>query len=157
MARAWIATGVSMSRVSMRNLDWLPEEKEYLLDHAGVVTLKVIAKRLGRSYHAVRKELQSLHIRARDNEGFLSASQLAKELPCSCGRLRRFLNAGQIKSARFDKVRNRWKINPLSISPELKAELTAQRKTHNTWPLDVGDYYARYGITRHTRKESVAV
>lgn len=157
MARAWRAVGVPMSLVTMRNLDWLPEEKEYLLDHAGVVTLKVIAKRLGRSYGAVRKELQSFHIRARDNEGYLSAAQMAKELSCSCDRLRRFLNAGRIKGTRFDKVRNRWKIDPLSITPEVKAELTTRRKTHNTWPLDVGDYYARYGITRHIQKESIAV
>ena len=157
MARAWRAVGAPMSRVTMRNLDWLPEEKEYLLDHAGVVTLEVIAKRLGRSYAAVRKELQSFHIRARDNEGYLSAAQMAKELHCSCDRLRRFLNAGMINGATFDGIRNRWKINPLSITPDLQALLTARRKTHNTWPLDEGDYYARYGIVRHIQKELAGV
>lgn len=153
MARAWRAAGAPMNRITMRNLDWLPEEKEYLLRHAGKVKLSTIAKRLGRSYGAVRKELQSFRTRARDNEGYLSASQLAKELPCSCDRLRRFLNKGLIEGAKFDRVRNRWKIDPLSITPEIEALLTAPRRTHKTWPLDVGDYYARYGIIRHPVKE----
>lgn len=153
MARAWRAAGAPMSRVTMRNLDWLPEEKEYLLDHAGEVTLAVIAKRLGRSYAAVRKELQSFHIRARDNEGYLSAAQMAKELHCSCDRLRRFLNDGMLEGATLDRIRNRWKINPLSITPDMRVLLTAPRRTHNTWPLDEGDYYARYGIVRHIQKE----
>ena len=148
MARGWLVAGCPMSRVSMRNLDWLPDEKDYLLDHAGTETLESIAKRLRRSRPAVRKELQLHGLRARDNEGYVSAQQLAKELSCSCGRLRRFLNAGKIPGAELDKVRNRWKIDPFSVTPELEAQLKSPRKTHNTWPLDVGDYYARYGITR---------
>jgi len=155
MARAWVAVGVSQSRVSMRNLDWLPEENEYLLNYAGRKTLAKIAKHLNRSYGAVRKQLQSFHVRARDNEGYLSAAQMAKNLHCSCDRLRRSLNAGLIKGATFDIVRNRWKIDLVSITPEIQALLTAPRKTHNTWPLDVGDYHARYGIIRHARKELV--
>jgi len=155
MARAWVAVGAPMRRVSMRNLDWTLEEKEFLLDHAGRMQLKNIAKKLGRSYPAVRKELQLFNIRARDNEGYLSAAQMAKELPCSCDRLRHFLNDGLIPKAHFDRIRNRWKIDPQAISPELKAKLTAPRRTHKTWPLDVGDYYARYGITRSSEKELV--
>lgn len=157
MARAWKAVGVPMRRVTMRNLDWLPEENAYLLDHAGEVELAVIAKRLGRTYPAVRKQLQSFRIRARDNEGYLSASQLAKELHCSCDRLRRFLNAEMVKGAVLDRVRNRWKIDPQSITPGVEAQLTAPRRTHKTWPLDVGDYYARYGIIRHAVKELAEV
>ena len=157
MARAWVAVGTPMRRVSMRNLDWTPEEKEFLLNHAGKMQLKNIAKKLGRSYPAVRKELQAFNIRARDNEGYLSAAQMAKELPCSCDRLRRLLNDGLVPRARFDKIRNRWKIDPIVITPELRAKLTAPRRTHKTWPLDVGDYYARYGITRSQEKELVGV
>lgn len=157
MARAWRAVGAPMSRITMRNLDWLPEEKEYLLDHAGEVTLAVIAKRLGRSYAAVRRRLYFFHIRARDNEGYLSAAQMAKELDCSYGRLLRFLSAGMFEGATFDGVRNRWKIDPAFISPDLSSLLTAPRVTHKTWPTDVGDYYARYGLSRHIQKEAVAV
>jgi len=157
MARAWRAVGAPMSRVTMRNLVWLPEEKEYLLDHAGKVTLSAIAKRLGRSYPAVRKELQTFHIRARDNEGYLSAAQMAKELHCSYDRLRRFLRAGMFEGATFDGVRNRWKIEPAFISPDLRSLLTEPRETHKTWPTDVGDYYARYGLSRHIQKEAVTV
>lgn len=158
MARGWLAAGAPMSRVSMRNLDWLPEEQEYLLEYAGTKTLESIAKELRRSYGACRKELQKHGIRARDNEGYLSSAQLAKELTCSCDRLRRFLNAGRIPGAKFDNVRNRWKIDPFSINPELEAALKAPRKTHNTWPLDIGDYYARYGIVRRAgRREEVLV
>lgn len=157
MARAWRVAGAPMSRVTMRNLDWQPEEKEYLLNYAGRKTIATMAKRLGRSYAAIRKEMQSLHIRARDNEGYLSAAQMTKELHCSCDRLRRFLNAGIINGATFDMVRNRWKIDPVSITPEILDLLTRKRKTHNTWPLDQGDYYARYGIVRHIRKEPAGV
>ena len=158
MARGWLAAGVLRRRVSMRNLDWSQEEVQYLLDHAGEQTIKDIGKHLLRSYGACRKELQKHGVRARDNEGFVSAQQLAKELPCSCDRLRRFLNAGKIPNATFDMVRNRWKIDPLNIDPDLEAALKAPRKTHNSWPLDVGDYHARYGITRHSgKREEVPV
>jgi len=157
IAKGWLAAGCPKSRVTMRNLDWLPEERGYLLDHAGTKTLKAIANRLRRSYGSVRKELQAHGMRARDNEGYVSAQQLAKMLPCSCDRLRRFLNAEKIPGATFDKVRNRWKIDPSSITPELKTALTSRRITHNTWPLDVGDYHARYGIVRHGRKELTEV
>jgi hypothetical protein len=156
MARAWIAAGVPMKRVRMYNLDWLPEENEYLLNHAGIKTLVEIAFHLGRTYGAVRKQLQSFHVRARDNEGYLSAQQFAREINCSCDRLRRYLNAGLIKGASFDQIRNRWKIDPALISPEIRDKLVSERRTHQTWPLDVGDYYARYGIKR-TKGQRVEV
>ena len=148
MARAWVAVGAPMRRVSMRNLPWTPEERSYILDNAGEMTISVIGKRLRRSYGGVRRELYKLGVHARDNEGYLSAAQMSKELPCSCDRLRRMLNAGLIPGAQFDKVRNRWKIDPLAITPELRGKLTAPRRSHCTWPLDVGDYYARYEISR---------
>lgn len=148
MAHGWLAAGVQRDRVTMRNLDWRPDDLEYLLENAGKKTLKSIAKHLLRTYGACRKELQKHGIRARDNEGFCSASQLAKELPCSWNRLRRFLNDGKIPGATFGPVRTRWKIDPFSITPGLEAALKAPRRSHKTWPLDVGDYYARYGIMR---------
>jgi len=152
MARAWLAAGAPMRRISMRNLLWTPEETAYILDHAGEMTITDIGKRLRRSYGGVRRQLYKFGIRARNNEGYLSAAQLSKELPCSCDRLRRMLNNGLIPGALFDEVRNRWKIDLLAITPELRAKLTAPRRSHHTWPLDVGDYYARYGISRSQKQ-----
>lgn len=148
IARGWLAAGVSKHRVSLRNIEWLPEETEYLLTHAGTKKLEDIARHLNRSYPSVRKELQKYGTRARDSEGYVSASQLAKEIPCSYNRLLEFLNAGLIKGAHFDKIRNRWKIDPFSIDPVLENQLKSPRKTHNTWPLDLGDYRQRYNIKR---------
>jgi len=148
LARAWLAAGAPMKRIRIHNINWLPEETAYLLDFSGVKTLAGIAKHLGRTYGAVRKRLYSLNIRARDNEGYMSAAQISTELPCSCSRLRRFLAAGLIPGATLDRERNRWKIDPGLLTPELIQRLTTERRTHKTWPLDVGDYYARYGIRR---------
>jgi hypothetical protein len=112
-----------------------------------------IGKNLGRTYGAVRKQLQILGTRARDAEGYLSAAQLSKEFNCSCHRLRTLLNDGAIKGAVYDKTRNRWKIDPIFINAETEAKLRAPRRTHKTHPLDVGDYYQRYGIVRHKALE----
>ena len=57
MARGWLAAGVSMKRVSFYNVPWIEEEREYLLNYAGRYTLKRIARKLGRSYGAVRGQL----------------------------------------------------------------------------------------------------
>lgn len=153
MARGWLAAGANKNRVTLNNIAWTDEETEYLLEHAGEKKLKDIAFYLRRSYNAVRARLGKTHkIRARDNQGFISAAQLSKELHCSCHRLRSLLAEGFIKGAWFDKTRNAWRINPTRIAPEVRRVLTAERRTHKTWPMDCGDYYQRHGLIRKNGK-----
>lgn len=147
MAWAWIAAGASRKRVRMDNVDWLPEEEELLELRAGFDTLEEIGARLRRSQGACRRRLYMMGIKARDNQGYLSAAQLSQELNCSCHRLRRMLAAGIILGY-YDEKHNRWNVDIGDISEEFKELLTAPRRTHKTWPLDRGDYYQRYGLHR---------
>jgi hypothetical protein len=148
MGRAWLAAGFSKKRVSLRNINWLPEEDNYLKEHAGEMTLNQMAKYLCRSYQSVRHRLnRELKIRARYNQGYVSASELAKLYGCSCHRIRRALAEGII-TGKFDSIRNRWQIDLIDLTPEAKDLLKAPKDTHKTWPTDLGDYYKRYGLKR---------
>ncbi len=148
MAHAWLAAGVNKKRVSLSNLAWTREEKAYLLDHAGIDTLEEIAQYLRRSRGAVRRRLHEIGIKARDNQGFLSAAQLSKEYRCPYHRIRTALAAGQILGV-YDPVRNRWNVAIDQLTPEALA-LLRQPKLHSykTRQTDLGDYYERYGIRR---------
>lgn len=149
MARGWLAAGAPVRRISMNNLDWTEEENEYLAEHAGSKTLNQIGQKLGRSYGSVKAQLnRNLGIIARDNQGYASAAQVAKNLNCSYHRLLAFCGSGKINGTYFDKTRNTWRIDIISITPDLCKQLTAERRTHKTHPLDVGDYYKRHGIIR---------
>ncbi|MBA7532649.1 hypothetical protein ES705_24879 [subsurface metagenome] len=156
MARGWLAAGVPMKRVSFHNVPWTEEEREYLLNYAGTYTLKRIARRLGRSYGAVRGQLRIAKICSRHNQGFLSAAEIAKEFDTSCHRVRNMLRAGRIKGG-YDRGRNRWQVNPGDITPEVIILLTAPKITHKTWPTDKGDYYSRYGLCRRVIDSRVMV
>lgn len=148
MGRAWLAAGFSKHRVSLRNIKWLPEEDIYLKEHAGVLTIKQMGRHLCRSYQAVRHRLnRDLNIRARYNQGYVSAAELAKLYKCSCHRIRRALKEGIIRG-KFDRVRNRWQIDLIDLTTENKALMNAPKDTHKTWPTDLGDYYKRYGLKR---------
>lgn len=148
IARGWLAAGVPMRRVTLKNVDWTPAEDEYLLEKAGILTLKVIASRLGRSYPAVRARLNKNHgIASRHNQGYLSAAELAKKFTCSVHRIRQALAEGKIKG-QYDQLRHRWNIDPLELTPEAKEILTRPKRTHKSFPTDVGDYYSRYGLKR---------
>jgi len=156
MARGWLAAGVSRKRVTFHNVPWTEEEREYLLNHAGGYTLERIARRLGRSYGAVRGQLRIMKIQSRHNQGFWSAAEIAKEFDSPCHRVRNMLRAGRIKG-RYDRVRNRWEVDPVAITPEVIILLTAPKITHKTWPTDKGDYYSRYGLCRRIIEDRVTV
>ncbi len=148
IARGWLAACVPMRRVTLKNVDWIPAEDEYLLEKAGSLTLKVIASRLGRSYPAVRARLNKNYgIASRHNQGYLSAAELAKQYNCSVHRIRDALAKGKIKG-HYDRARNRWEIDLKDITSEAKEILTRPRRTHKTYPTDMGDYYSRYGLKR---------
>ncbi|MCK5235897.1 MAG: hypothetical protein KAR06_02835 [Deltaproteobacteria bacterium] len=147
ISRGWLAAGVPKRRVSLHNVPWTEEEREYLFAHAGRKTLETIARRLGRSYYSMRGQLRLIGIASRHNQGFLSAAEISKEFDCCYNRVRRMLKAGEILG-RFDTERNRWEVDPLDITPEVLKMLGKPRITHKNWPADRGDYYSRHGLCR---------
>jgi hypothetical protein len=146
MPRGWIAAGVKKNRISMLNQDWDEDEVSFLLDFAGTLKLEDIGKKLKRDYGAIRGQLRKIGIKARDNQGFLSAAQVAKEYTTSYTRVCNLLNSG-VLPGRYDALRNRWEVDGTKLD-EFKEILTAPRRTHKTHPVDMGDYYQRYGIKR---------
>jgi len=149
MARAWLAAGVQRRRVSLHNVGWTAQEDAYLLEHAGLDTLKSIAVVLGRSYQSVRVRIGSkgFGITARANQGFLSAAEIAKSYGAPYHRVRGLLAAGTIKGL-YDRRRNAWRVDPARLTPAIIALLTAPKRTYKSCPPDTGDYYLRYGIRR---------
>lgn len=161
MARAWIAAGGSIGvsnweRVSLANIDWTADEEEFLLEYAGTKNLRDLGREIGRSYGAVRKRLQEKGVTARANQGYLSAGELARLLNCSYDRVLRFCESGRIP-AKYNIRLHRWEIDLYHITPEIKALLLTERRTHKTWPLDKGDYYKRYGLTRTLKDGKLVV
>jgi len=149
IARAWLSAGAPREWVTLRNLDWLPHEDAYLIQHAGIKTLAVIAKDLRRSYQSVRGRLsRNIGITARANQGFFSAAELAKEYQCPYYRVRMALRKGQIKGC-FDKVRNSWQVDLKDLTPKAKDILKAPKlHSYKTTSSDLGDYYERHGLSR---------
>jgi len=156
MSRAWLAVGEPMDRVSLHNVPWTEEEREFLLNHAGNYTLQRIARRLGRSYGAIRGQLRIARVASRHNQGFMSAAEIAKEFDTPYHRVRNMLRTGRIQG-RYDRRRNRWEVDPVDITPEVIIILRTPKVTHKTWPTDKGDYYSRYGLCRRIILDRVTV
>lgn len=148
MGRAWLAAGADKSRVSLRNIAWTPEEDEYILENAGTMTLQSIGRHLCRSYGSVRVRLQAHGVRARSNNGYFSAAELAKEFRCPYHRVRKALHDGVI-SGRYDRIRNRWGVDLAQLTPAA-LEILRAPKTHSykNSPSDLGDYLERHGLRR---------
>lgn len=147
LRRAWYEAGADPARYTLKGTEWTEEDVDHLLTHAGNKTLDEIARDLHRTTGAVRRRLHEVGITARANQGFLSASEIAKEFRCSYTRVRRMLNEGSLPG-RFDKVRNRWEVELADITSEMETRLRAPKRTYKTHPLDMGDYYQRYHIRR---------
>ena len=149
MARGWLAAGVSRRRVQLTNSAWTAKEDEYLLTMAGAVRLVGIAKTLNRSYQAVRVRIGSkgFHLKARQNQGYLTAAELSKEYGSPYHRVREFLTDGRLKG-RYRATLHRWEIDPGDVTEEMIAALRRPKGTHKRTSPDVGDYYERYGIRR---------
>jgi len=149
MARGWLAAGVSRRRVQLTNSDWTAAEDEYLLTMAGAIRLVDVARALNRSYQAVRVRVGSkgFGLRARQNQGYLTAAEMAKEYRCSYHRLLGLLAKGVVKG-RYRLKLHRWEIDVADVTDEIASLLREPRRTHKTTPPDVGDYYQRYGIRR---------
>lgn len=125
MATAWRATGASSDRVTELSRHWSQGEIDYLLDNAGSLRLTTIAKQLNRTYQAVRVMMGSkgFGLRARWNQGFLSAANVADEYDVSVNRVMSMCQRGLIKGARRHPFRMQWSIPPESLTPEVLAEL----------------------------------
>ena len=115
-----------MRRVRLSNVDWTEEEREYVLEHAGTYTLKKIARHLRRTYSGVRGELRTVGIPSRHNQGFMSAAAIAQTFDCPYHRVCVMLKA-RVLRGRYDRRRNRWKVDPGTISPELETLLRAPK------------------------------
>lgn len=145
---AWAAAGVGKSRIDKAHAKWTEKEDEYLLDHAGNIKLETIARTLGRSYGSIRGRLRwHNHLRARHNQGYLSAAELAKYFNCSYHRVRRLLLDGSIKGFR-SKIRTEWQVDLVDIDDEARSILSLAKITHKQGPVDVGDYEVRHGLCR---------
>lgn len=147
MARGWLAAGAPRNRVSLLNIDWTDEDREDLLTFAGVETLEKIGRRLRRSYGSVKRQLYSIGVTARANQGLFSAAELSKHYQCSYRRVQKLLTGGILKGE-YDEERHRWQVDLESITPAAEALLRAPKRTHKTFPTDMGDYYQRHGIKR---------
>lgn len=69
--RAW-RLGLSMSPPRARR-NWTAEERGWLVEHAGTLSIHELAARLERTYSAVGMELSRLGISARNREGYRQA------------------------------------------------------------------------------------
>ena len=148
MANAWAAAGISKKRFNRGWNEWTPEEEEYLLEHAGNKTLRLIGAHLGRSWAACKRRLYELGAgRARDVSGYLSAMQVAKEYNAPLSRVKKLIATGELP-ARKVQGGHYWRIDFEDITPEIQALLTKTKGTHKSTPPDLGDYERRYGLRR---------
>ena len=158
MARGWLAAGIPRRRVHLTDSRWTEVEDEYLLTMAGSIRLVDIARALNRSYQAVRVRVGSkgFGLKARQNQGYLTAAEMAKEYHCSYHRLLDLLTKGVVKG-RYRPKLHRWEIDPADVRDEIVSLLRLPKRTYKRTPPDYGDYYQRYGIRRINGKRTEAV
>lgn len=147
MSDAWTAIGQGRARVTRQWAPWSQADDDYLLDHAGEQTLKVIAKHLGRSWGACKRRLYDLGAgRARDVSGYMSAMQVAKEYGCPLHRVTDLIARGELKAHKVTGG-HYWRVAP-GDAAAIADTLKAPKRTFKTRPTDLGDYELRYGLRR---------
>lgn len=147
MADAWASIGAPKARYNRGWVPWTQEDDDYLLERAGSVTLKIIAKALGRSWPACKRRLYDLGAgRARDVSGYMSASQVAAEYKCPLQRVQDLIARGELPAHRVHGG-HYWRIDPADLAA-VEPKLKAPKRTHRKAQLDVGDYRARKGLRR---------
>jgi hypothetical protein len=147
MADAWGAIGAPKSRYNRGWVPWTQADDDFLLEHAGSQTLKVIAKQMGRSWAACKRRLYDLGAgRARDVSGYMSAMQVAAEYKCPVGRVEALIRRGELR-ARKVVGGHYWRIDPEDLA-EVEAKLRAPKRTHRKARVDLGDYRLHYGYRR---------
>ena len=150
--RAWLAAGVTRSRLTVKSKHWTKAEIAFLLEHAGTLRLTDIARRLNRSYSSVRSKLGGakggMGLRAREASGYLTGLALAKEYGCSYARVQRLLAEGVLRATYHERL-HCWHIDPADAE-KVRHLLTAPKRTYTTTPPDIGNYREKYGIRRLT-------
>lgn len=103
MAAAWLAVGVPRKRFPMTNSRWSQEELDFLQEHAGTMRLEDIARRLNRSYAAVRTRLgvKGFGLKARENAGYMSANAVAREYGVDVRYVHACVKTGLLPAERF--------------------------------------------------------
>lgn len=110
-AAAWEAVG-SEDRVCYSHLPWTEDQDDELLEHAGLMTLEQLGRRLGRTAQACSDRLQVLGTpRALDISGYLTLSQVAREYGCPESRVRKLIASGQLAAFRV-RGGHHWRIDP---------------------------------------------
>ncbi len=149
LAHGWLAAGAETSRVDKFNTRWCAYEIAYLDKWAGIKSLKDIGKNLGRSYQATRGRFggKGSGINARDHQGWMSASQVAKDYDTTVNRVTRMLKRGTLPGT-FSKMHNSWRVEPLNFTEEMVATLRKPKVTHKSGPTDHGDWSQRNNLYR---------
>ena len=97
--KAMALAGIEVS--GMRFALWTEKDDQFLLDNAGRLTLKEIAKELGRSWEACKRRLSQKGVRARDAQGFWTMSQLAQAHNIPLSRIKTGLRTGRLRGTRL--------------------------------------------------------
>lgn len=159
MADAWLAAGAPRSRYTRQWAPWTQEDDDYLLEHAGHETLRIIAARLGRTAGSCKRRLYDLGAgRARDAAGYLSMQQVAAEYNCPLARVKRLVASGELPAHKV-KGGHYWRIDPGDCE-RIAGKLRAPKRTYRRTRPDLGDYERRYGYRRtivNGRMQRVAV
>jgi len=117
---AWVRAAAPESRMKYaQEPDWSAAEDDFLREHAGEISRLRAAKRLGRSEGAVKRRCYKLGIFFRQQEGFLSAQQVADQLRVQVHRVYDLIDRELLPATKPRHARNRWKIDPLKVTPEL--------------------------------------
>lgn len=147
MAGAWEAAGAPKSRYTRKWNEWTQEEDDYLLEHAGEQTLKVVARALGRTWSACKRRLYDLGAGpARNVSGYMSILQVAAHYNCPITRVKRLVDRGDLPAKRVVGG-NYWRIAPEDCE-HIKDRLTAPKRTHSTTPPASVEHRKRLGYRR---------
>lgn len=135
LTRAWLACLPSSShhRVPLLGCEWSAEEDDFLLSNAGTLTLKQCGERLHRSWAACKRRLYDLGTTSRNNQGFMSAQQVADEYGCSPQRVTRFIRMGVLPSTLMHG--NRHAIDPMDAKA-IADLLSAPPSRGKGWKVD---------------------
>lgn len=135
ITRAWLECLPSSmrERIPLLGCEWSPEEDDWLLSNAGSLTLKQCGAHLHRSWPACKRRLYDLGTTSRNNQGYMSASQVAEEYGCDVGRVKRFIRRG-VLAARLMHG-NRYAVDPTDAKA-IEDLLKAPASRGKGWKVD---------------------
>lgn len=128
----WLSLDAPRSRVKILGGRWTADEDEYLFTTAGERTLPEIGQRLHRSAAACKRRLYDYGTTARNNQGYMSARQVAGEYGCDVYRVTRLIAEGHLEARLLHG--NRYAIDPLEA--EGFRDLLTAPPSRGPWPRD---------------------